>query len=496
MGRGRALELRGAYDEAIETYESFERLAAERGDDRLRADALARQATIFRTATTRFDAERADTLLDEALRIARALDDPTLIAQLQRDRIHIRLYRGEVEQAIEVGEESIAAAVRSGSREQLMYSLNDMVCAYREASDDEKGRQAAIRATELADELDNKPIAANSRSTRGMLEFAAGDYDTALRLQQEASGIAEGIDNYWGRSISVGGSGWPKFERGDFGQAILAWEESLRLAVAVGFLAPTALYEAELAWCYRSAGADEEARRHLEAAHKLVEARFPFLRAWTLGHLSRSATASGAIDLARGYLERAQEMLVARTEWFAFQQAQIGLAAVEFELASGAFGGRGSRPRTGGEQQRRLMRPYVADFEYLEGEAHRRNGDLDRAAEALGRARATASELGGRRVLWHILASLASVEDARGNVTEAAAALEAARTIATTIEGSLRVVGLADRFREQVAMAELSRSERHSPTVHGRRTDDAGDQRVQPCGDPGHGPGASKALLR
>jgi len=456
VARGRALELRGAYDDAIQTYESFEHLAAERGDERMRADALARQATIYRTATTRFDAERADALLDAALRIARALDDPTLIAQLQRDRIHIRLYRGDVEQAIAVGEESIAAAVRSGSHEQLMYTLNDMVCAYREAPDEAKGRQAAYRASELADELDNKPIAVNSRSTLGLLEFTVGDYDTALRLQEEATTIAEGIDNYWGRSISAGGSGWPKFERGDFGQAILAWEESLRLAAAVGFLAPTALYQADLAWCYRSAGADEEARRHLDAAHELVEARFPFWRAWTLGHLSRSATAGGAIDLARGYLERAREALVPRTEWSAFQHAQIGLAAAELELASGAFAAAADAAIAGGEQQRRRMRPYIADFEYLEGEAYRRNGDLDRAAEALGRARATASELGGRRVLWHILASLASVEDARGNVIEGAAAGEAARTIATAIEDSLRVVGLADRFREHVAMAELS----------------------------------------
>ena len=36
--------------------EALEHLAAERGDDRLRAEALARQATIYRTPTTRFDA--------------------------------------------------------------------------------------------------------------------------------------------------------------------------------------------------------------------------------------------------------------------------------------------------------------------------------------------------------------------------------------------------------------------------------------------------------
>ena len=468
VSRGRALELRGAYDEAIETYEAFERLAAERGDDRYRADALAHQATIYRTATTRFDAERADILLDAALRIARELEDQTLIAQLQRDRIHIQLYRGHVEQAIEVGEESLAAAEASGSREQLMYTFNDMVCAYREAGLFEKGRDAAIRATALAEEIDNKPIAANSRSTRGTLEFTSGDYDTALRLQGDATGISESIGNYWGRSMSTGGSGWPKFERGEFGPAIQAWEESLRLAAAVGFLMPTALHEADLAWCYRSAGADEEAERHLEAAHALVDSRFPFWSAWTLGHLSRAATARGAIDLAGRYLERAQERLAARTEWFPFQHAHVGLAAVELKLGRRDYEGAVAEARARGDEQRALMRPYVADFQYLEGEAHRLLGELDAAADALWRACATASALGARRILWQVLASLAAVEDALGHAQTAAAAYGEARSIVAGIEDSLRPVGLAERFRARAAVQELMSEEGRSIRTPGR----------------------------
>ncbi len=75
-GRGRALELHGAYDAAIETYEALERLASERGDDRLRADAIARQATIYRTPTMLFDAGRADQLVDAALAVARGARRP------------------------------------------------------------------------------------------------------------------------------------------------------------------------------------------------------------------------------------------------------------------------------------------------------------------------------------------------------------------------------------------------------------------------------------
>ena len=210
---GRALELRGAYDEAIEAYEALERLAAERGDDRLRADALARQATIYRTATTRFDAKRADELIRAASKIARALGDRTLIAQLERDQMHIHLFRGHVKQAMEAGERSLVAATEIGSQEQLMYTSNDMVCAFREAGLLGKGREAAIRATALARELDNKPLVANSLATRATLEVMEGDYGTALRLLSEATGITEGIGNFWGRSMSMA-SGLDSFQQG------------------------------------------------------------------------------------------------------------------------------------------------------------------------------------------------------------------------------------------------------------------------------------------
>jgi len=458
-GRGRALELRGAYDEAIQTYEAFERLAAERGDDRLRADALARQATIYRTPTRLFDPDRADLLVNAALRVARELDDPTLISQLQRDRIHIQLHRGHIDAAIEVGEESLAAATASGSREQLMYTCNDIVCAYREAGMYEEGRDSAIRATALAKEIGDTAMTANAIGVQGSLEFMVGDYDTALRLCGEAIGIAKSIGNAWGQADSLGCSAWPLFERGDFGGAIAAMEESLRLAAGVGFILPPVLYEGDLAWYYRCAGADEESERHLEAARTVVEAHYPSVGAWLLGHLSRAATARGATDLAAQYLQRAQEALGAkRGEFLPFQHAHVGLAAVELKLAMRDYDAAAAEARARGDAQRTLMPTYVADFEYLEGEAHRLRGELDLSANAFGRARATASALGGRRALWRILASLASVEDARGNASAAAAACDEARSIAAGIEDSLRPVGLADRFRERVAEREFART--------------------------------------
>src|SRR5258705_997355 len=199
----------------------------------------------------------------------------------------------------------------------------------------------------------------------------------------------------------------------------------------------------------------EEAERHLDAANALVESRFPYLRAWALGHRSRAATARGALDLAARYLERAQDGLAARTEFFAFQHAHVSLAAVELKLARRDYEGTVAEARARGDEQRALMRPYVADFEYLEGEASRLRGELDAAAQTLSRARETAAALGNRRILWQILAALASVEDAQGHSVSAAGTREEARSIVAGIEDSLRSVGLAERFRAQAVVRGL-----------------------------------------
>ena len=60
-------------------------------------------------------------------------------------------------------------------------------------------------------------------------------------------------------------------------------------------------------------------------------------------------------------------------------------AAVELKLARRDYEGTVAAARARGAEQRALVRPYVADFEYLEGEAQRLHGKFDAAAEALSR---------------------------------------------------------------------------------------------------------------
>jgi hypothetical protein len=146
------------------------------------------------------------------------------------------------------------------------------------------------------------------------------------------------------------------------------------------------------------------------------------------------------MDLAGRYLAQAQEGLAARTEFFAFQHAQVGLAAVELRLRSRDYEGAVAEARARGDEQRALMRPYVR-LQYLEGEAGLR-GELEAATQAI-EAQTTASALGTRDPM--AFSRRLRPWRTRGGYVSSTRTREEARSI-VGIEDSLGPVGF-ERFQ-------------------------------------------------
>lgn len=446
---GRTLELRGEYGRALSMYQQLERLGAERGDDRLRAEALARQATAYGVVSSSHDLERARAAVEEALTIARKLDDRAIMAELRRDQVHMELFAGQLERAIEVGEESLAIATRMGSEEQQGFTLSVIDCAYREAGRLDDARTALTRAGEIFGRLGNTAMVANGLSKCAMVEFLVGDYDSVMRLCAEARVLSEGIANYWGQALSRWSPAYVHWERGELGDAISLWEEGIRFAELGGQIVQLSFWRADLAHCYQEVGAREAAERHLRAADEHTAARLPYWRPWTLAVSARIAVANGDIaETARLLADGRSRLsrLGPGVEFSAYMAMHLGLAEIELEIARGAFATAALTARREVSRHRRVMRPYVSDFEYLEGEAERLRGDHDAAIAALARARATAEAVGSRRVLWRILGALALCERTRGNVRAAEGLKERARGIVVQIADSLRPLGLAESF--------------------------------------------------
>jgi predicted ATPase len=74
--RGRTLEMRGRYQDALANYRELEALARERNDLRLELAALIPQATVHSTFTVEFDPHQGRALSDRALALSRRLGDP------------------------------------------------------------------------------------------------------------------------------------------------------------------------------------------------------------------------------------------------------------------------------------------------------------------------------------------------------------------------------------------------------------------------------------
>jgi len=452
---GRALELDGEHEQAIAVYEALEALGVERGDDRLRADAMVHQGTLYTTPTRICDPVRADALLEQALEIGRSLGDQMLLAQVQRDQIHIELYRGGVEEAIRKGEASLDAARAAGSEEQVAYTLNSIACGYREAGQLDRARDVLAQAREIFQARDNKPMVANVLSQVAGIQFVDGQYNEALRASAEARRLTEESGNLWGQAFSRMSAIWVHADRGELGQAITAGEDGLRLAETGGFGSFQALSRADLGYCYQSAGTEDLAAEHLRAADAFSAEHLPHWRGWTLAHLARAAIARGELAEAADLVEHATEEVSVRPEFFAFAHAHLGLATIELLLATDQRANAVEEARAGGDRQRALMRPYVADFEYFEGEALRLLGRHEESRDALERAARSASALGCRRLMWQILASQASIDDAVGDPDAAHRAREDARHIVEVISESLVPVGLHERFRQRPDVAAL-----------------------------------------
>jgi hypothetical protein len=95
------------------------------------------------------------------------------------------------------------------------------------------------------------------------------------------------------------------------------------------------------------------------------------------------------------------------------------------------------------------------DFEWIEGDALLRAGDLPAAAVALERARSTAETRGCRRMFWPIFWSLARLADAEGRATDGVELRRRARTIVDEIAESLAPLGLAETFKRTSQVSAL-----------------------------------------
>ena len=448
--RGRAFELAGLYDDAVANDESWRALAEDRGDRSAVLGADLALATLFSTPTPKFDAERGRELSERTLDLARQLGDRVAESKTLWNLMILNVYGGgDLREAVDAGERSLAIARELNAREQMAFTLNDLWRPYLATGGLGASRASLEEARGLWRELRNLPMLSENLASSASVARLAGNDRDALALAEEAHGIAQDIGNLWGQAYSLMSIYGICVDRGELGRAMAMMRECIALAEPAGFIPPQATTRAELAYVHAYLG-------DLEGAHELVRVALNVAREnlqvalpWVMGAKSELHLLAGELDEA--------EAAIGETPVDLAPEPLQSAASFRVELLRGQIAlARGEQIRAAEIADRildrlrqRELRLFASEALLLKGMSLASAGKADEAERVLGEARSEAERREHRRVLWEILRELSEILDAQGNA-EAARELRAeARRLVEAIAESLEEKELRSSFLDR-----------------------------------------------
>jgi class 3 adenylate cyclase/tetratricopeptide (TPR) repeat protein len=444
--RGRALELAGRFDEAVGDYEEMRALAEEIGDRAAVLEADMALATLYSTPNPRFDAARGRAVSEQTVSLARELGDRAAESKALWNLMNLNVFGGgDLREAVEVGERSLALAREVNARQQMAFTLNDLWRPYAAIGDLRRSRASLEEAETLWRELGILPMLTENRASLASLFRMAGDDRQALALAEEAVRIAEEIGNLWGQSYGLLNVYGIYRDRGDVGKAMATMESSIAIAERGGFIPPLGTTRADLASVLAYLGAFDRAHAVLRIALQVAEER-PIT-------LPRVMGAKAELHLLAGELDEA-EAAVGDTEFERLPEPLRSTESFHMALVRGRIAvARGEHAQaveiaeTVLERLRSWeIRPFVAEALLLKGRSLAASGNADDAERVLAEARTHAERLEHRLVLWEVLRELSQIAAARGDAEQAAGLRSEARGIVERIADGLDDEGLRSSF--------------------------------------------------
>jgi len=446
LKRGQALHSSARWDEAWANYIAMEDVAHARGDRSLELASLIERATLCAVYGPLLDPAQAESLSDQALALARELDDRAAEARVLWVLMRASVQAGgEPRQAVAYGERSLALARELGASEQLAYTLNDLQYAYRSAGQIDRALAALAEARDLWRANGNQHMLADNLNQAALITLYLGDFESALALTDEAFHISQASRNITQQALCRLIVGQIYLERGEIDRSIQSLEEGLQFGspVADGI-------GSVLGSVYASLGDTDRAIELTQTALAAIEDT-PLIAVFgpgTLGALARLWLLKGNLDTAEALIHHARQIVGSKAS------LESLLGAEEMWLAEGelAFARRDYAGAVGvlDEFLARLqslgIREPAMQALYLKGKVRLAQRDVDEAYEILEAARIEAESIGARSVLWPILAALSQLEAQRGNRDEAESLRRQARKIIEYIADHAGALELRESF--------------------------------------------------
>jgi predicted ATPase/class 3 adenylate cyclase len=406
--RGRALELNARIQEAVENYEAMRKKAQQLDAKEMELTALMSMATQYATPTSIYSFKLAESLSQQALRLAQELNDRPAEAKILWNLSNMNRFSGFTEEALEAAESALTIARELDLREQIAYSLNDLCHLYNRAGRYEKTKAALQETIDLWRELNNLPMLTDSLSTASYVYTFTGDFDDAIAFSEEALGISESIGNIWGISYSQWVVGRVYWERGDPERAIRLMKDSIRYAEKAGFMVAQAYTRADLAMVYGRLG---DITRGLKIAKKAQSIAVNDLRPfepYVLSQLARLHLMNGDAAAAGEAVEalRAEDRIVHlnRPDLVTMAECELPLHRGDYLESIRLLEKRRAALLHYG------MNCFLPETVYLLGQALAAANQLDQALSTLEEGLQEARSLGSRWAEWQLLVSLADLK--------------------------------------------------------------------------------------
>lgn len=458
LKRGRALELSGEHEEAIDNYTEMERRATRLGRSAERLRARIQQALLYCTGSPVADVERGVEIAQRTLQEARDLGMAEAEARALWILLLVRqLSIVDLDEAIEAGERAVALAREAEAPLLQGMIANDLGSAYGFRGRVRQSQEFLAEAKQLMERLDNLPMLANVIANQMIVRAMAGKLHEALTLSDEGFEISERIGNLWGQACSLLYIDLVYAELGDYRKALDAGAQCLQLGKASGFMVPSVISNATQAWIRGHLGLYEEGLAYTASAPATLAGPLAMAAGQLFG-------VRALLHLERGDLEAAQRALEEGDKFTPLKEERllhpstlfINLARARLQLDEGEF-----------ERVPDLTLPTLhemdsfnyrllgPDYCLLTGEAYLASGNLEAARDSLANGLALAEEMDSQRTLWQLEAAQAATCEAAGDGDSAEEHRRRARSIVRRMADNLAPVGLDEGFLQQPHVQEL-----------------------------------------
>ena len=429
--RGRALELENRYHDAAKHYQEMIEIAEPRHDPALELASLVAQTILHATQTPLYNPVLAAELAERSLALARELNDEQAEAKVLWGLLLVEAWsNGDNLKALEYGERSLEIARRLGMKEQMGYTLTNLVNVYWNLDETEAARKANLQARQVWKEIENMPMLADSYTMTQICHIISGEYDLALQASQEGYRVSHSIGNTWNVIVAIANRGYINLQMGNYGEAINHIQEAIRLANEAGLFPWLPYY---LLNAYINTGARDKAEQIANELLPIVESIVPVYRPIALSYIAQVKCLNGRVEQAEQIVSRIyRNSNIETLSVFVVHLVYLTDAYLQLALR---------KPEKALERTESLMKRlrragahgYEPECLWLRGKALLAMGEIQRAQQSLMEARNVGARIGCRRVLWRILAELGNTAEMDGRMVEAQAMRAGAREIVAYI---------------------------------------------------------------